>query len=127
MSELVKEIKETQAQKFARIIEILNADKEANADLIELCEKKIEQASKKSTSATNSSKTAENTPLADKLYELLKASGKSLTISEIQGLDEELGSLNSQKFTAVLSLLTKAEPPRVTKEIIKKVRYYSAV
>lgn len=127
MATTVATVKETQAQKFARIIAILRADETANADLIELCEKKIEQATKKAETSVKSSKTAENEPIAERLYELLKSNGKAMSIAEIQAVDEELSALGSQKFTAVLNLLTKSEPPRVTKEIIKKVRYYSAV
>jgi hypothetical protein len=99
----------------------------SNALYKELLEHEIELLDRKSANRTGGTKNTENVELAEKLYNLLKASNAETTIAEILqtsefGIDK---GFNSQKIVAIMKILVADN--RVEKIVVKRKTYYKAI
>lgn len=110
---------------FTRMLNDENIN--SNALYKELLEHEIELLDRKSANRTGGIKNTENVELAEKLYNLLKASNAETTIAEILqtsefGIDK---GFNSQKIVAIMKILVADN--RVEKIVVKRKTYYKAV
>lgn len=85
----------------------------------------IELIENKSNSTKPSKKQEENAGVKALILAELSKTDKPLTITEMQKISEPLANFTCQKISALLRQLV--EENKVTKEIIKKKSYFSAV
>lgn len=111
--------KMTRKNYFEEIKEIvINAGRE---DLVEFVDKQIASVSRKSSVKTKTQ--IENEGLVEDLYNALVEAGKAVTITELQGMNEQFGALSNQKVSALMKKLVADE--RVVKVTDKKKSYFS--
>ena len=102
-------------EKFGAIKAMLNGEKVENfsvADAMEFLDGRIDQVNKKNASG-NGERKPTKTQLANEgvkatLVEVLTASGKPMTIADIQKANAEMAELTNQKISALLTQLVKA-------------------
>lgn len=110
---------------FTRMLNDENIN--SNSLYKELLEHEIELLDRKSANRVGGTKNTENVELAEKLYNLLKASNAETTIAEILQTSEfgiEKG-FNSQKIVAIMKILVADN--RVEKIVVKRKTYYKAI
>ena len=110
---------------FTRMLNDENIN--SNSLYKELLEHEIELLDRKSANRVGGTKNTENVGLAEKLYNLLKASNAETTIAEILQTSEfgiEKG-FNSQKIVAIMKILVADN--RVEKIVVKRKTYYKAI
>ena len=102
-------------EKFGAIKAMLNGEKVENfsvADALEFLDGRIDQVNKKNASG-NGERKPTKTQLANEgvkatIVEVLTASGKPMTIADIQKANAEMAELTNQKISALLTQLVKA-------------------
>lgn len=119
----------TQARALDLAIRIINGnplpDDVSVADLTEkLTTMHDKICAKRSTvSKATSERLAENARISDIILETLLNSENPMTITEMQKSNEELAVFSNQKLSALLAKLV--ESAQVTREVIKRVTYFS--
>ena len=113
------ERKITKRDNFNEIIKI--ATELNRKDLVDFCHHEIELLDRKKSSDTKTKNQVEN----DNLKEIIKSvlTEKSMTITEIQALDERLSVLSNQKMSALLKQLV--DNNEITKIVDKKKAYFT--
>ena len=114
--------KMTVKEKFARVIDIVEASEAEDKDmLIEFLNKRVALANKK---ASESKASKENKEVAEKVYEELKDNGlNAFTIADFLKATEVLKGVSSSKATAIIKVLVA--DGRVTVDDSKKRHTYS--
>ena len=104
-------IKETDAEKYAEVIEKLD--------------KMLIQVNKKSSANRKPTATQlENEGLREKIVEYLKNTGKRLTVSEMMKEIEDLEELSNQRVTSLATFLYKEG--KIDREVEKRKAYFFA-
>ena len=104
-------IKETDAEKYAEVIEKLD--------------KMLVQVNKKSSANRKPTATQlENEGLREKIVEYLKNTGKRLTVSEMMKEIEDLEELSNQRVTSLATFLYKEG--KIDREVEKRKAYFFA-
>lgn len=94
-----------------------------NEDLMAFIQHELEMLDKKKTSGKNNAKVQENTALKEKIYNLLCAEDRALTITEmVKLLDEEV---SNQRVSALVKQLKDAG--KVERTMNKKTALFKAV
>lgn len=97
------EKKMTQKEMFNQIITL--ATENGRSDIVEFCKGRIAVLDKKSENRSQTKTQKENESLKGLILKVLSGSKSGMTITEIQGKNEVLGSLSNQKVSAVTRLL----------------------
>ena len=116
------EKKLTKKEKFAMLKEIV-VDM-GNDMLVEFIDNEISLLEKKSSKSTQTKTQLENETIKDKIVEVLLELDKSVTITELQGANEEMATYSNQKLSALLKQLV--EENRVVRVPDKKKTYFTA-
>ena len=102
-------------EKFGAIKAMLNGEKVENfsvADALEFLDGRIDQVNKKNASGGGERKPTKtqiaNEGVKATIVEVLTASGKPMTIADIQKANAEMAELTNQKISALLTQLVKA-------------------
>lgn len=117
------EKKITKRDYFAQVIEVLKA--QGCDELVAFCEHEVELLAKKAENKKSKGASAENVALAETVYGVLVATGRGMTVSEIQKDDADLTDLSTPKVTALLKILMDAG--RVVRTTDKKRVEFTAV
>ena len=117
------EKKTTKREYFAQVIEVLKV--QGCDELVTFCEHEVELLTKKAENKKSKGASAENMALADAVYDVLVATGKGMTVSEIQKADASLTDLSTPKVTALLKILM--DSGRVVRTADRKRTEFSAV
>lgn len=115
------EKKLTKKEKFAMLKEIV-VDM-GNDMLVEFIDNEISLLEKKSSKSTQTKTQVENENIKDKIVEVLLELDKSVTITELQGANEEMATYSNQKLSALLKQLV--EENRVVRVPDKKKTYFT--
>jgi ribosome-binding ATPase YchF (GTP1/OBG family) len=115
------EKKMTKRDMFNDIIAI--ATELNRTDLVEFANHEIELLNKRAERNTLTKTQKENLELVEKVYEVIAALAKPVTITEIQATNEEFSTLSNQKISALLKKLVDAK--RVIKVVEKNKSFYS--
>ena len=115
------EKKLTKKEKFAMLKEIV-VDM-GNDMLVEFIDNEISLLEKKSSKSTQTKTQVENENIKDKIVEVLLELDKSVTITELQGANEEMATYSNQKLSALLKQLV--EENRVVRIPDKKKTYFT--
>lgn len=116
------DVKMTISQKLDVIAtEIGSLEFEDGTTVAEFCEDRKAKLVKKASGSSKKSK--ENKEMADKVLEYLTEQTKPVTLKNIQTNVEGCSDYSTSKMSAIVKILV--DNGSVTKEIIKKVRYYS--
>lgn len=118
------EKKTTKREYFAQVIAILEKA-QGTEELIAFCEHEVELLNKKAENKKSKGASAENIALADTVYDVLVASGKGMTVSEVQKSNDDLAGLSTPKITALMRILM--DNGRVIRTVDKKRTEFSAV
>lgn len=117
------EMKMTIAQKLDVIAtEIGSLEFEDGTTVAEFCEDRKAKLVKKASGSSKKSK--ENRAMADKVLEYLTEQTEPVTLNEIQNNVDGCKDYSTSKMSSIVKILV--DNGSVTKEIIKKIRYYSA-
>ena len=111
--------KMTQRDYFNEIIELAKANE--REDIVEFAEGRIAVLDKKSSSKKPTKTQEENEVLKGVIMGALTVDG--VTVTELQGKDETLGSLSNQRVSALLRQLIA--DGKVVKNVDKKKAYFS--
>ena len=102
-------------EKFGAIKAMLNGEKVENfsvADALEFLDGRIDQVNKKNASGDGERKPTKtqiaNEGVKATIVEVLTASGKPMTVADIQKANAEMAELTNQKISALLTQLVKA-------------------
>ena len=88
--------------------------------------KMMEQLDKKANAEKKpTQKQMENAQIVEHIYDAMLANGGALTISDIQSLDEEFGTLSNQKVAALVRQLVSAQKVERIEE--KRKAYFKAI
>jgi len=117
----IMEKKLTKKEKFAMLKEIV-VDM-GNDMLVEFIDNEISLLEKKSSKSTQTKTQVENENIKDKIVEVLLELDKSVTITELQGANEEMATYSNQKLSALLKQLV--EENRVVRVPDKKKTYFT--
>ena len=115
------EKKLTKKEKFAMLKEIVVDI--GNDMLVEFIDNEISLLEKKSSKSTQTRTQIENETIKDKIVEVLLGLDKSVTITELQGANEEMATYSNQKLSALLKQLV--EEKRVIRISDKKKTYFT--
>lgn len=115
------EKKLTKKEKFAMLKEIVVDI--GNDMLVEFIDNEISLLEKKSSKSTQTKTQIENETIKDKIVEVLLELDKSVTITELQGANEEMATYSNQKLSALLKQLV--EENRVVRIPDKKKTYFT--
>lgn len=115
------EKKLTKKEKFAMLKEIV-VDM-GNDMLVEFIDNEISLLEKKSSKSTQTKTQVENENIKDRIVEVLLELDKSVTITELQGANEEMATYSNQKLSALLKQLV--EENRVVRVPDKKKTYFT--
>lgn len=115
------EIKKTKKVYFNEILEIVKG----NSDLENFVKHEIELLDKKNLSKAPTKVQIENESIKETILEVLIASDKKMTITDIQNANEELSSYSNQKISALLTQLINEN--KVERTMEKKKAYFSVV
>lgn len=116
------EKKLTKKEKFAMLKEIV-IDTCNDSMLVEFIDNEISLIEKKSSKSTQTKTQVENENIKDKIVEVLLELDKSVTITELQGANEEMATYSNQKLSALLKQLV--EENRVVRIPDKKKTYFT--
>ena len=117
------EMKMIIAQKLDVIAtEIGSLEFEDGTTVAEFCEDRKAKLAKKASGSSKKSK--ENKAMANKVLEYLTEQTEPVTLNEIQNNVDGCKDYSTSKMSAIVKILV--DNSSVTKEIIKKIRYYSA-
>lgn len=112
----------TKREYFSRLIEIVEgAYVDNSAEIVDFLNHEIELLSKKSNVKTKTQK--ENEVLMEVIFNALAEVGRPVTVSELQGANDEVGAMSNQKVSALLKKLKDAG--RVVRVDDKKKAYFS--
>lgn len=112
----------TKRDYFSKLIEIVRGVDVENADeIVAFLEHETELLNKKSNVKTKTQK--ENEGLMEVIFNALAEVGRPVTVTELQGANEEVGAMSNQKVSALLKKLKDAE--RVVRVDDKKKAYFS--
>lgn len=117
------EKKTTKREYFAQVIEVLKA--QGCDELVTFCEHEVELLTKKAENKKSKGASEENMVLANAVYDVLVATGKGMTVSEIQKADASLTDLSTPKVTALLKILM--DSGKVVRTADRKRTEFSAV
>lgn len=115
------EKKLTKKEKFAMLKEIV-VDM-GNDMLVKFIDNEISLLEKKSSKSTQTKTQVENENIKDRIVEVLLELDKSVTITELQGANEEMATYSNQKLSALLKQLV--EENRVVRVPDKKKTYFT--
>lgn len=115
------EKKLTKKEKFAMLKEIV-VDM-GNDMLVEFIDNEISLLEKKSSKSTQTKTQVENETIKDKIVAVLKNLDRKVTITELQGANEEMATYSNQKLSALLKQLV--EENRVVRVPDKKKTYFT--
>lgn len=110
----------TKKDYFAVLAELVKGT-ENEVELTAFINREVELLSKKVNGKTKTQK--ENEVLVENIYEALVAVGHPVTVSELQGANEAIGTMSNQKVSALLKKLVDAG--RIVKTSDKKKSYFS--
>jgi len=113
--------KMTQKDYFNAIIAL--AQENGRDDIVTFAEGRIAQLEKKAGSKKLTKAQAENEGIKDTIRAALDSADKAVTVTELQGLDEALGTLSNQRVSALLRQMV--ESGEVVKTVEKKKSYFS--
>lgn len=116
------EKKLTKKEKFAMLKEIV-IDTCNDSMLVEFIDNEISLLEKKSSKSTQTKTQVENENIKDKIVEVLKNLDRKVTITELQGANEEMATYSNQKLSALLKQLV--EENRVVRVPDKKKTYFT--
>ena len=118
--------KMTNAMALEIAIEVMKeTDAEKYAEVIEKLDKMLVQVNKKSSANRKPTATQlENESLKEKIIEYLKNTGKRLTVSEMMKEIEGLEELSNQRVTSLATFLYKEG--KIDREVEKRKAYFFA-
>lgn len=116
----------TKREMFAELTKIVNGAEVTNKEeLLNFIAHEVELLNKKNSRSGKPTKTqVENEEIKTKIFEVLSASNKPMTVTQLLAT-EELSGLSNQKVSALLTQLRKDD--KVVRTVEKKVAYYSTV
>lgn len=110
----------TKKDYFAELRELV-VGAEREAELVAFIDHEVELLSKKVNGKTKTQK--ENEVLVERVYNALVEIARPVTVTELQGANDEVKEMSNQKVSALLKKLVDAE--RVIKTVDKKKSYFS--
>lgn len=110
----------TKKDYFAELRELV-VGAEREDELVAFIDHEVELLSKKVNGKTKTQK--ENEVLVERVYNALAEIAKPVTVTELQGANDEVKEMSNQKVSALLKKLVDAE--RVIKTVDKKKSYFS--
>lgn len=110
----------TKREKFAMVMEYVTD----NEMLTEFLQNEINLLTKKASSSTKSKTQVENEGIKDVILNALIEIGESITITDLQKTNEELGKLSNQKISALMTQLKNEG--KVERIQDKKKSYFKA-
>ena len=118
--------KMTNAMALEIALEVMKeTDAEKYAEVIEKLDKMLVQVNKKSSANRKPTATQlENEGLKEKIVEYLKNTGKRLTVSEMMKEIEGLEELSNQRVTSLATFLYKED--KIDREVEKRKAYFFA-
>ena len=124
MSTTSTSTKVTKKERFAQLMEIVNASQvENSAELVAFIEHEVELLNKKNSRSGKPTKTQlENESIKAQIILVLKRVGKPMTVTQLLA-EDKLADLSNQKVSALLTQLR--ESGTVVRTVEKKVAYYS--
>lgn len=111
----------TQRDYFNEIIALAKAN--GRQDLVDFAENRIEVLDKKSAYKKPTKVQAENEGYKNSIRSTLATVDNGVTVTELQGLDDTLGTLSNQRVSALLRQMVEAG--EVVKTVEKKKSYFS--
>ena len=111
----------TQRDYFNEIIALAKAN--GRQDLVDFAEYRIEVLNKKSSNKKPTKTQAENEEYKNAIRSALATVDNGVTVTELQHLDDTLGTLSNQRVSALLRQMI--ETGEVVKEVVKKKSYFS--
>lgn len=96
-----------------------------NADVVAFCKHEIELLDGAKSRKGESKVAKANGEFSAQIYALLSARNERMTFAEIRAAIPSLNGFSSQKMSAIVKPLLEAN--KVTKNVDKKVTYFSAV
>ena len=124
MSNTSNSTKVTKRERFAQLMEIVNASQvENSAELVAFIEHEVELLNKKNSRSGKPTKTQlANESIKAQIVSVLERVGKPMTVTQLLA-ESELADLSNQKVSALLTQLR--ENGAVVRTVEKKVAYYS--
>jgi len=124
MSNTSNSTKVTKRERFAQLMEIVNASQvENSAELVSFIEHEVELLNKKNSRSGKPTKTQlANESIKTQIVSVLERVGKPMTVTQLLA-ESELADLSNQKVSALLTQLR--ESGTVVRTVEKKVAYYS--
>ena len=113
--------KMTQRDYFNEIIALAKAN--GRQDLVDFAEYRIEVLDRKTSNKKPTKTQAENEGYKNAIRSALATVDNGVTVTELQRLDDTLGTLSNQRVSALLRQMV--ETGEVTKTIDKKKSYFS--
>jgi HSP90 family molecular chaperone len=114
----------TKREFFNRVIEVVNASAVSDSEeLVKQCNHELELLDKKSSNKKPTKNQTENLDFAERVVQILKETGKEMSISDLQDAEPALPR-TTQRMTAILATLM---PFTVDKKYIKKKAYFFLV
>jgi len=110
----------TKREKFAMVMEYVTD----NEMLTEFLQNEINLLTKKASSSTKSKTQVENEGIKEVILNALVEIGESITITDLQKTNEELGKLSNQKISALMTQLKNEG--KVERIQDKKKSYFKA-
>lgn len=116
----------TKREMFAELTKVVNGAEVTNKEeLLNFIAHEVELLNKKNSRSGKPTKTqVENEEIKTKIFEVLSASNKPMTVTQLLAT-EKLSGLSNQKVSALLTQLRKDD--KVVRTVEKKVAYYSTV
>jgi hypothetical protein len=124
MSNTSNSTKVTKRERFAQLMEIVNASQvENSAELVSFIEHEVELLNKKNSRSGKPTKTQlANESIKTQIVSVLERVGKPMTVTQLLA-ESELADLSNQKVSALLTQLRESKT--VVRTVEKKVAYYS--
>jgi hypothetical protein len=92
-------------------------------DLVEFIDHEIELLTRKASKSGQTKTQKENETIMDKIVVALKEIGRPVTITELQGANDEMAQFSNQKLSALLKKLVDTDV--IVKTVDKKKSYFS--
>lgn len=124
MSNTSNSTKVTKRERFAQLMEIVNASQvENSAELVAFIEHEVELLNKKNSRSGKPTKTQlANESIKAQIVSVLERTDRPMTVTQLLA-ESELADLSNQKVSALLTQLR--ENGAVVRTVEKKVAYYS--
>lgn len=124
MSNTSNSTKVTKRERFAQLMEIVNASQvENSAELVSFIEHEVELLNKKNSRSGKPTKTqVANESIKAQIVSVLERTNRPMTVTQLLA-ESELADLSNQKVSALLTQLR--ESGAVVRTVEKKVAYYS--